>query len=124
MWIKFTFVAFICQLLTSANGCRSALSEVAQCKYDKIINPETQQCRNHYSCSWRRYDENRYSNGVGRKGTYLFNEEDFKYLNFSGEFCPKLSHLSIRCNDLQMVDLINLPISIIELCLGYNSLKK
>ena len=86
--------------------------------------PKTQQCRNDYSCSWRRYDENRYNNGVDCKWTYLFDEEDFKYLNFSGEFCPKLSHVSIRCNDLQIVDLINLLIGITELCLGYNSLKK
>ena len=124
MWIKFTFVAFICQLLTSANGCRSALSEVAQCKYKKIINSKTQQCHNHYSCSWRRFDKNRYSRGISREGSYLLIEDDFKYLKFSGDFCPELSHLSIMCNDLQMVDLINLPISITELSFAANSLRK
>ena len=121
MWIKFTFVAFICQLLTSANGCRSALSEVAQCKYKKIINSETQQCYNHYYCSWRRY---RYSEGISSQEADLFVEDDFKYLKFSGEFCLKVSHVIINCWDLQMVDLLNLPISITQLHFSYNSLKK
>ena len=53
---------------------------------------------------------------------YLVSSKNYKHLKFDGEICSEVRYIVIKCNDLETVDILRLPLSVTHDDFARNSL--